>query len=260
MAIGGVGFAAAALGAFLLPSDPAQDMRNREKIMSAEMDIPMKEEPSFLSSASEVLSSPSIRLLYLASFFRFCAGLTIGVWGATFFKETYPNDAQSYAVLNAFIVGICGAVSGVVGGALSDFLSTKSEKWGRLSVPIIGSFLASIAWFLCINADNFQAAMIFLGVEYLLAENWFGPTIAALQGSTSRGGTAQGIFTLTGALGNAAPTLLGAYYGSINTGGTESSEELGMLLSASVCIGYVLSAFAFALSADAMSSERRFSN
>jgi len=215
-----------------------------------------------VNSAASVLSSSSVRWLFLASFFRFCSGLSIGVWGAPYFKLAFPDDASSYAVINALIVGICGATSGVLGGALSDEAGKRAEalgydiNTGRLVVPIIGSLLAIPAWYMCVNAGSFDMAMLFLASEYLVAECWFGPIIAVLQSSVGagKGGTAQGMFTLTGGLANFAPTLLGSTYAGaaavVADGNNSGGEQLVLsgILGTAVCSGYFLSAIAFALS------------
>ena len=67
----------------------------------------------------------------------------------------------------------------------------------------------------------------------------------------SQGGTAQGLFTLTGAIGNFAPSLLGLIYGQQASiaGAMNNSEILSNLLANGVCSGYLLSAACFAISA-----------
>ena len=94
--------------------------------------------------------------------------------------------------------------------------------------------------------------MIWLSIEYLVAECWFGPVVAVLQSTvgTEKTGTAQGMFVLTGALANAAPTLLGYLYGSMATGTSNAREAqvLGNLLTYGVILGYVLSAIFFVMS------------
>ena len=103
--------------------------------------------------------------------------------------------------------------------------------------------------------------MFWLAIEYLVAECWFGPTIAVLQSTVgkSRTGTAQGLFVLTGALGNIAPTLLGIIYSSnsqIGESGGSSPEVLADYLTYGVCAGYLLSSLFFALSVRASSHSR----
>ena len=84
-----------------------------------------------------------------------------------------------------------------------------------------------------------------------MAECWFGPTISTLQTTVGPriGGTAQGLFTVTGAIANLAPSLLGFVYGQVSSSGTESSAELANLLALSVGFGYLSSAVCFAIAA-----------
>jgi hypothetical protein len=95
--------------------------------------------------------------------------------------------------------------------------------------------------------------MAWLAIEYLVAECWFGPTVAVLQSEVgkSQGGTAQGLFTLTGAIGNLAPSLVGILYGQQASvaGAINKSDILSTLLANGVCAGYLLSAACFAISA-----------
>lgn len=67
----------------------------------------------------------------------------------------------------------------------------------------------------------------------------------------SQGGTAQGLFTLTGAIGNIAPSVLGVLYGQqvLIAGAIDKSSILSNLLINGVCAGYLLSAACFAVSA-----------
>ena len=245
-------------------------------------------ENNLFSSAGQILSIPRVQFIFVASFLRFCSGLMIGVWAAPYFKQAFPDDAAQYAVVNAFIVGGLGMTSGILGGYIADGLGSWVKKSNeealsgadteegtpsstgmpsilrdnfdeetiRLLLPIVGSLLAIPAWYQATHAGtNFEASMFWLGVEYLVAECWFGPTIAVLQSSVgaSRTGTAQGLFVLTGAFANSAPTLLGWIYGNkvIDSTTSSSSEVLAGLLSVGVCAGYLLSSVFFLVSASA---------
>ena len=92
--------------------------------------------------------------------------------------------------------------------------------------------------------------MTWLALEYFVAECWFGPTVSVLQSTVGPaiGGTAQGIFTLTGAVGNLAPSLLGYLYATMSpTLGDESSSTLATLLSVGICGGYISRAACFVI-------------
>ena len=294
------GFGVALLTSLVLPNDPKDVQVNgvngsstgsSNTIKSAEEVVAVEDEESnsFLNDVQDVISTNKrIQWLFLGSFLRFCSGLCIGVWAAPYYKLAFPNDATSYAVINALIVGLCGVSSGLLGGYLSDqtsgligknddmidggndeleqkrsSLSTLyelDENGARLIVPIVGSILAVPTWWLTCHASTFDTAMFWLAIEYLVAECWFGPTVAVLQSEVKKGqgGVAQGLFTLTGAIGNLAPSVLGVLYSQQMIGDTAAvsgNEALSNLLGVGVCAGYLLSAFCFGLSATASSTK-----
>ncbi|KAL7467164.1 hypothetical protein ACHAXS_007415 [Conticribra weissflogii] len=278
--IGLFGVLSVVVSGLLLPSDGDRDVKlETEGALDLELDK-KGNSPAMIGDTLQILSIPRVRYLFLASLFRFSSGLMIGVWKAPYFKEAFADDAATFAVLNAFVVGLMGLSSGIVGGYIADWVGgwiSEAKKQGndsassislalqnifdektvRLLIPIVGSILAIPTWYLTTHTgkgDNaFQFAMFWLSLEYLVAECWFGPTIAVLQTSvgTSKTGTAQGIFVLTGAVGNVAPTILGLLYGNqvANLPSTTSSNEvLADLLGWGVCAGYFLSAIFFAVS------------
>ena len=277
-----------AAAGLLLPSNGDRGRNNEPKegtISDDNNTQNTEEENSLVQNTLQVLSIPRVQFLFLASFVRFRSGLMIGVWAAPYYKQAFPDNATEYAVVNALIVGALGMSSGILGGYIADGLGTWikdtkdevslsssgitsivheyfNEQTIRLLVPIVGSLLAIPAWYLTMHTNviatdatnAFEIAMFWLAVEYLVAECWFGPTIAVLQftvGASNRG-TAQGLFVLTGALANLAPTLLGLIYGSqVTDQSTSSTEVLADLLSAGVCMGYLLSSIFFAVSVGA---------
>jgi len=263
--IGAVGAASATYGAIALPPD-SKTPRDDDAAPAA-VKPPPSDRSSPLDDARAILSSPRLRLLFAASLARFSAGLTIGVWSASYFRGAYPDDAANYAIVNAAIVSLCGITSGILGGRAGDALAVGGGVGGalddldpdgkRLVVSVVGSLLAVPAWWMVVHASGFIPSMVWLAVEYLVAECWFGPTVAVLQSTAGkgRGGTAQGMFTLTGALGNLSPSVLGVLYASAvttavgDTGAVESAAALGDLMGVVVCGAYLVSAGLFAASA-----------
>lgn len=251
LVIGTFGFGTAGLNALLLPDDPKEA---QETSLDA-IDTNEGTSSSVTDEIVEVISTARVKWLFLASFLRFSAGLTIGVWSAAYFRGSFPDNVADYAVAQAAITSICGVTSGILGGVAADWLSANAadstDPVGRkLWVPVVGSVLAAPAFYLSIHSgDSFEFAMACLALEYLVAECWFGPTISVLQSTVGPtiGGTAQGLFTLTGAIGNLAPTLLGFLYGQ--AAGVESSDALADLLSLGVCSCYLASAACFSASA-----------
>mmetsp|Transcript_9610 Transcript_9610/g.20812 ORF Transcript_9610/g.20812 Transcript_9610/m.20812 type:complete len:571 (-) Transcript_9610:1693-3405(-) len=277
LAIGVVGIICAVLAALVLPSDNSKSSTSGTDVTidvtSADADT--ENEYSFLDGVSESLATTRAKWIYGGSFLRFCSGLCIGVWSAPFFREAFPDNASDYAVAQAFITAVASTASGLVGGAAADYLSSTVEKSAnddnkednadldvtgiRLWIPVVGSLLAAPTWYLAVHStDSFQTAMVWLTVEYLVAECWFGPTISTLLSTVPSkvGGTAQGMFTLTGAIANLSPTFLGYLYGqaslsaaSADTVEMSQSELLPVLLTTGVCFGYISCAFCFVMGA-----------
>lgn len=113
----------------------------------------------------------------------------------------FPGAETAFAGSNAFIVAAGGLMSSILGGYISDRLANPDPKLkqntsapavaayspstavsfplARAWVPAIGSLLAVPAWTLFIHAETPEKAAACLLVEYLVAECWFGPTLAA---------------------------------------------------------------------------------
>ena len=133
LVVGAFGLIAALVAWFVVePDDPGRGAVVESTAASAEPTTKKMGGDSILP----LLRSPLPGTIFLASFLRFCAGLTIGIWGATYFKDAFPDSASSYAVVNALIVSICGGVSGIGGGVVADELSKRG--YSRLLVPVAG--------------------------------------------------------------------------------------------------------------------------
>mmetsp|Transcript_14925 Transcript_14925/g.35177 ORF Transcript_14925/g.35177 Transcript_14925/m.35177 type:complete len:318 (+) Transcript_14925:807-1760(+) len=192
------------------------------------------------ASVIEILTKKPVAYLFMGSALRFCAGFGIGVWAAPYFRQTFPEFAAEYAVTNAFVVGVGGLVSSLVGGRLADRLAESSlGASARAWVVAASCILAVPAWLAVIGAGTFQAAMTFLFVEYLVAEMWFGPTISILQSCVgpSQRGTAQGLFSVLVTVGNIAPVAIGA--------ALSKGVSLGSALSLTIPCFYTLAAVFF---------------
>lgn len=255
------GVVALASAAVLVPSDDPKD-EGTEQASEAEASP-----SSILDDVKESISIPRTQWIFLGSMFRFCSGLCIGVWSAPFYRMTFAESQSQYALYQAAISVVGATASNLAGGAAADWLSSSDgpvlstqnadeviqpDTAGiKLWVPIIGNLLAAPAWYFAVQTDqSFDRAMMWLAVEYLVAECWFGATIASLQSSVpSRiGGTAQGLFTLTGGLANLAPSALGYLYAAATEGSSGgSSAELSGLLASGVGLGYLLSALCWAM-------------
>ena len=189
--IGGFGAVSVVMVGLLLPSDENRDSKKIESTKATKSITLLEEEEKngVVQNAIRILSIPRVRLIFIASFFRFCSGLMIGVWAASYYKQAFPDFASEYAVVNALIVGVMGFSSGILGGYIADGLGSWykatdeqattatsfihdyfDEQTIRLLLPIFGSLLAIPAWFLTTHTTSFELSMAFLGVEYLVGK------------------------------------------------------------------------------------------
>jgi hypothetical protein len=104
---------------------------------------------------------------------------------------------------------------------------------------LLGSLGAVPFWLLAVRAPSFGVAMGALLGAYLLAETWYGATIAMLQGALPKRvwGTAQGTLNLVQVVANLSPLILGALY--------RRGAPLRLLLSTAVPAAYVGTALCF---------------
>ncbi|GMH47635.1 hypothetical protein TL16_g00110, partial [Triparma laevis f. inornata] len=215
-AVGAAGLGIAAAGSRYITDIQVED--DKTGVESEE-----QARPNITEDIQEVMSDRTAQIIYLASLFRFSAGLTIGVWAATYFKGNYPDFVTEYSAINALIVSVAGLVSASLGGTISKGLRKFEEDKGggfdgRMWVPAVGSALGGAVWLFVVGGGSFQASMVLLTLEYLIAESWFGPTVSYLQSSTTKGGVAQGLFTVTAGLSNVSPGILGALVGTVILG------------------------------------------
>lgn len=248
LVIAGFGFGTVGLNTLFLPDDPKATETKFEEATDTKA-----QDSSITDEVLEVVSTSRVKWLFLGSFLRFSAGLSIGIWSAAYFRGAFPDNVSDYAVAQAGITSVGGVTSGVLGGIIADWLSSSAvdaeDPTGRkLWVPVVGSVLAVPAFYYSIHGGSFELAMLCLAIEYLVAECWFGPTISVLQSTVGPkiGGTAQGLFTLTGAIGNLAPSVLGFVYG--RAAGIDPSRELADILAVTVCSLYLASAACFTVS------------
>eukprot|EP00804_Cyclotella_cryptica_P013144 CCRYP_019652-RA/>CCRYP_019652-RA protein AED:0.11 eAED:0.11 QI:0/0/0/1/1/1/2/0/542 len=259
--VGLYGLFSVGVSAITLPSD-----EERNEMHAQKDEVPSMEEAITDTKFNRNLDYSTNAISVTCILLSFSAGLVIAIWAAPYYKQAFPESIAEYAVVNAFIKGALGMISGILGGhfagkmsswisnrkldSTNDALSIVDHYFDNetilLLVPIFSSLLAIPMWHLATHpgqsANSFELAMFWLALEYLVAECWFGPTIAVLQSSvkSSVRGTAQGIFVLAGAMGNISPALLGFLYGSPSW-----EMPLADLLSFSVSGGYFISSIFF---------------
>ena len=259
--VGGLGMLISAL-AFVVVIEPRKNSNNsqdssensseinNETLQLKESDAGITSDVNnfytIIESLKEILESDEARSLYLATFFRFCAGFSIGIWKAPFIFDKFPGNEALFASANAFIIAIAGVLSSLVGGYISDAIANPKDNsrrpYARAWVPAVGSLLAAPLWIAFVSVNDPIEAAGFLLLEYLVAECWFGPTLAALfvVVPKERRGLAQGLFSFLTAIGNIAPVIVGAL-----AGGALGSYQLQDVLLYSVSGSYILCSLLF---------------
>ena len=155
------------------------------------------------------------------------------------------HAGTEFALLKASVNGVAGAVSAVGGGYLADRWS-RTEPRAVVWLPAAGSLLAIPLWVGTLTAPTLETSLCFLFAEYLAAECWFGPVIAALQKAAPPGtqGLTQGALAFLTFAGNLAPAALGAAVAN-------GDADLPTLLLWSVPLLYAASAAVFVYAGEA---------
>jgi len=194
----------------------------------------------------QACESNAAKWLLMAALCRFCAGFGIMVWLATAIKLRHPDHLAAFAVCNTLIKVFAGGSASLAGGVIADLL--KHYSWGVRSTPLFCAFFSGAAaplWCMVLQENiAFGKSMLWLLVQYLVAETWLGPAIATLQNAVplEHRGAAQGVFTAMTALGNLVPACLGLF----------GPETIVHGLQASVATSYLLSAGCFCAAAVCM--------
>lgn len=218
----------------------------------------------YFNDVTEILSIEQVQTLFIASMFRFAAGFTIAVWKAPFVFQQFPNFQDYFAGSNAAIITFGGLLSTFLGGWLSDFISkesnetndrggqenekekissTKKKRYSRSWIPAIGSLLAVPTWFGFMTIDQPSLAFTCLLFEYIVAECWFGPTLASIFQviPANKKGTAQSLFAILTAIGNIGPNVVTFLMGSqFAFPGQWTSLQSSLIFV--VCFAYLISA------------------
>jgi MFS family permease len=179
---------------FLVADDPVESRKEQPApVKQTDASTAPQIEDSIVSMLSETVASDRVRWILLASFFRFCAGLCIGVWSASYFKIAFPDRKGDFAIVQALISAVGASLSGILGGSLADQVAvrvasmspTQSSRFvkkddpagSKLWIPVIGSLLACPAWFFTISAAGvfhsaneyqFTLAMAWVSLAYSL--------------------------------------------------------------------------------------------
>lgn len=145
--------------------------------------------------------------------FRFFGGYAIGFFMPKYFNSVYTADKSKYAIANSFVVSVCGLVSSLSGGILSDKYEKKGIYMSKAYICMIGTFGGIPTIMMCtLLQNNFWISILGLGLEYLLAECWIGPAITILINTISpenKGFAVSAFLFMATVSGTISTTLLG---------------------------------------------------
>lgn len=103
-----------------------------------------------------------------------------------YFGKNYASYKTQYSIGNAVVVSLCGFVSALTGGIVSDKLENGGNYMGKAYVCMFAGImgLPTIAGCTLIQS-NFWISLVSLGLEYLCAECWVGPAITMVVNTVS---------------------------------------------------------------------------
>ncbi len=191
--------------------------------------------------------NPVVVSLLLAGGIRYMAGYSIAGFLPLYFETAFPDFVTAYSIGNASVVSIGGALSSYAGGAIADRITARQGQHMSLLVPAVGSVLGILAMAPVLYTGNFWVAMTGLLLEYVVAECWFGPAIAALQTSlpTRARGIGLGAFGLITTMFGSLMTFI---LGFLLKDGA-SAVTIQTTLMVSIGVSYFISSMIFSQSA-----------
>ncbi len=201
----------------------------------------------FLIGIRTLARNPVVVSILLAGGVRFMAGFAIAGFLPLYFETAFPDFITAYSIGNASVVSIGGALSSYAGGAIADRITARQGQHMSLFVPAVGSVLGICAMAAVLYVRNFWVATVCLLIEYIVAECWFGPTIAALQTSlpTRARGIGIGAFGLiTTTFGSLMTFILGFL---LKDGAPTITIQNTLMVS--IGVSYFISSMIFSLSA-----------
>jgi hypothetical protein len=129
---------------------------------------------------------PTCRYATIGGSFRFFGGYAIGFFMPTYFGAIYPEDKVLYGTLNAVVVSLMGFTSSITGGLVCDYFEKKGIYMTKAYVCIFaGSAGIPMIIGCTLLQNNFWISIMFLGLEYLVAECWVSPAITMVLNTIS---------------------------------------------------------------------------
>lgn len=196
----------------------------------------------FISSAAEIAVNPTCRWACIGASFRFFGGYAIGFYMPKYFGSVYPSYKDTYGIANAFVVSMCGLVSSLTGGKLSDVYEQKGFLMTKAYICVFSALLGiPTICMCCLFQNSFWFSMVSLGLEYLFAESWLSPCITMLLNTISPGnkGFAVSAFLFAATIaGTISTALAGAIASAYHTDQSENAYLNGWILCGFVIFSY----------------------
>jgi MFS family permease len=118
--IGFIGIGTGVAG-LLFVREPTRGKFDKKKKEEKDVDaVVISPGRKFLNSAAEIWVNPTCRWACFGASFRFFGGYAIGFFMPKYFGSIYKSQKNEYGIANAFVVSLCGLISSLSGGILSD--------------------------------------------------------------------------------------------------------------------------------------------
>lgn len=199
---------------FVTVGEPA-----RQKTVSKE--VKKTDEPSIsaMESMKLIFGSPKVCVLLAAASVRYMGGYAISGYLPDMYDYVFTSYTTQYSYINAYVVAFGGFVSSNAGGRITQMWVESGETRANYYVPMIGCLLGCPFMAICCLSSNFYVSLcVGLFGEYLVAECWFGPFIAALQGALPNEARAMGVAVMMGCatfFGSLASYIIGVVYDNL---------------------------------------------
>ena len=194
----------------------------------------------FMNSATEIVANPTCRWACIGASMRFFGGYAIGFYMPKYFGTVYSSNKDTYGIANAFVVSMCGLVSSLTGGILSDKYEQKGYLMTKAYICVFSAVLGiPTIGMCCLFQNSFWFSMISLGLEYLVAECWLSPCITMLLNTISpeNKGFAVSAFLFAATI---AGTISTALAGAIGSAYSTTTDKENYYLNGWILCGFVI--------------------
>eukprot|EP00617_Octactis_speculum_P003084 CAMPEP_0185776024 /NCGR_PEP_ID=MMETSP1174-20130828/84137_1 /TAXON_ID=35687 /ORGANISM="Dictyocha speculum, Strain CCMP1381" /LENGTH=465 /DNA_ID=CAMNT_0028463793 /DNA_START=19 /DNA_END=1416 /DNA_ORIENTATION=- len=182
---------------------------------------------STMDSLKLIFGSKKVCLLLCAASVRYMGGYAIAGYLPSMYDYVFTSYVTEYSYINAYVVAFGGFCSSNAGGRITQMWLEKGQTKANYYVPMIGCLLGCPFITICCLSSNFYVSLcVGLFGEYLVAECWFGPFIAALQSSLPNEARAMGVAVMMGTatfFGSLISYVIGVVYDSLVDSGSSYS-------------------------------------